>query len=105
MKRDFAMWTAMLDQLDLQRTNDHLANKDALARAAARADSEHVLLDGYVTRGKLTTLLKVSTSVSAGPGVNALGGLYCMGNHDAARHGEELVSVDSFIKAYRNSSR
>lgn len=105
LKRDFAMWTAMLDQLDEQRTNDHLANKDALARAVATADSEHAKLDGYVARGKLPTLLKVSTSVSAGPGAIALGGLYRMGNHDAARHGEELVSVDGFVKAYRNSSR
>ncbi len=105
LKNDFAMWTAMLDQLDEKRVNDHQANNDAIARAAAAADREHVLLDGYVARGKLPTLLKVSTSVSAGPGANALGGLYRMGNHDAARHGEELVSVDGFIKAYRNSSR
>lgn len=103
LTREQVGWEKVLEQLNVKRINDRRANQSAQARAADIVRNEQFMLNGYLSRGRLSTVLTaaaISDSIGPGAGFNDLGGLYRMGSYGPSGHGEVLPSVNSFVTAF-----
>lgn len=93
-----------LAQLDSKFKSEQARGNTALGRAAAHAEREREVLNGFLARGKLaqlTTLLATIAYPSPSADFAALGGHFRMGRFNPEGHGEVLTSVESFINAFR----
>lgn len=107
LTREKEVWSETLDKLDQQRVKAKQAYRSAMARAIAKAGSEKSSLDYDLNRLRSSTVLIPpvdSSAISAHSGFDSLGGLYRMGSYDPAQHAQILPRVESFVKAYQNTT-
>lgn len=106
LRGEIEMWIASQERLDQQRTVDRKGILDALFRAKAMVPEESNLLNGYISRGRLSRLVRDAATpsfVMRAMSFNDLGGLYRMGDHARVRHDETLSVVSEFVDEFRRS--
>ena len=108
LNREKDMWSATLDKLDQQRVKTKQANRNAMARATAKASSEQSSLEYSLNRVRSSAILIPtvdSSAVSTLSDFDGLGGMYRMGSYDPAQHGQILPRVENFVKEFQSTYR